>query len=666
MTVYYLDLENGNNANDGTTFANRKLTIAGFTSAILAPGDTVRIMASTDPVSPGNATWTDNSGTVTWAAAKNAVIDNCDSAWTASANVTVAASGTARKEGTAAALITPATAFTTGKMAYKDTGTLDLSAFQGVSFWCLGGALTAAGALELRLCSDTTGDVTVHTIPFEGMTGSVWAVHTWDNGAALSSSIKSVSLWANSDPGTTAFRLDNLVACTAVGASDHVSHKSIISKMTTGEPEWYPILSIAADSVVIGGPPTVNIGSTSTISPMPYRGTSETVATYVRRGAIIPGVPNEADRTVQDSGTDTDPIVFSGGWNRTDMSTQTGATYICGRGNLTNGIAVSKNWVNFEKIGGILLRNSVVASGGSGDLKIELEDVVGCGFGPYYGSYSDVRSIYLSVKNVFGAISEYMYINSTTPPNGATKHVFKCRRIQGATSTSTTHVALRIAGNWNMFVEKIDNNNCWGAHGEDCTFAEGTLNGTVFANNIGDIIYGAGVADIILNGCTYSTYSISSTNRSGRIRSTRNGGVATAHSLLAEHFSVVSNASVRHTASGVSWQALPTNITECTHRNPAFFSLAKIAVNASALVTVKCWLRRTNTGLTASIRLVPSDIVGTPLTITETQMTAAADTWEEVTLTFTPSAAGVVEIEGCAWGGTTYSAYFDDMTITQA
>jgi hypothetical protein len=47
-------------------------------------------------------------------------------------------------------------------------------------------------------------------------------------------------------------------------------------------------------------------------------------------------------------------------------------------------------------------------------------------------------------------------------------------------------------------------------------------------------------------------------------------------------------------------------------------------------------------------------------------MTAAANTWEEVTITFTPSEAGFVEITAEAYGGTTYTGYVDDMTITQA
>ena len=56
---------------------------------------------------------------------------------------------------------------------------------------------------------------------------------------------------------------------------------------------------------------------------------------------------------------------------------------------------------------------------------------------------------------------------------------------------------------------------------------------------------------------------------------------------------------------------------------------------------------------------VDSDVVATAADVLQT--------WEELTITFTPTEAGVVEIEG--WGiyvSASSNVYFDDMTITQA
>jgi hypothetical protein len=98
---------------------------------------------------------------------------------------------------------------------------------------------------------------------------------------------------------------------------------------------------------------------------------------------------------------------------------------------------------------------------------------------------------------------------------------------------------------------------------------------------------------------------------------------------------------------------------------PISMSLGKIAVAASSLVTVKVWMRRTNTGLTGTLKCAGGQIAGVSADVTDT-IGAAIDTWEEQTITFTPSEAGVVEITVEAYGGTTYSLYVDDLTVTQA
>ena len=53
MATLYVDYENGNDSNDGTSFANRKKTLNSATTASSA-GDTIRVMASPDPTLVGN------------------------------------------------------------------------------------------------------------------------------------------------------------------------------------------------------------------------------------------------------------------------------------------------------------------------------------------------------------------------------------------------------------------------------------------------------------------------------------------------------------------------------------------------------------------------------------------------------------------------------------
>ena len=128
--------------------------------------------------------------------------------------------------------------------------------------------------------------------------------------------------------------------------------------------------------------------------------------------------------------------------------------------------------------------------------------------------------------------------------------------------------------------------------------------------------------------------------------------------------SVVSTTSVRHTSSGIAWALAPTSTRDRPSDYPVTLKIATLAVAADTVVTVKAWLRRTNTGLTLGLRILADQIAGVSSDVLS-PMTAAADTWEEVTLTFTPAANGVVKIQAYCYGGA-YTGYVDDLTIAQA
>lgn len=137
MAIKYLDPVNGNDSNNGTSFALRKKTMLSLTSTGISAGDEIRIIQSPDPTNLGqNATWTNLSKTVTLTTAVTANICDCESAWTASANVTATADTSQFKENTKSAKLVVAAAFTTGKIAYFDLDvSTDFSSYQQVSMW---------------------------------------------------------------------------------------------------------------------------------------------------------------------------------------------------------------------------------------------------------------------------------------------------------------------------------------------------------------------------------------------------------------------------------------------------------------------------------------------------------------------------------------------------
>ena len=118
--------------------------------------------------------------------------------------------------------------------------------------------------------------------------------------------------------------------------------------------------------------------------------------------------------------------------------------------------------------------------------------------------------------------------------------------------------------------------------------------------------------------------------------------------------------------SGYAWK---TEIKSANRNSnyKAVLSLAKIAVVANKLVTVKAYMKKDHaTNIACELICLGGQIAGVD---SDVYTEKANDTnWEELTITFTPSEAGVVEILQRTWFVATgySSSYVDTMTITQA
>ena len=272
-------------------------------------------------------------------------------AWTASADVTATTSASNAKEHNISDLISIAGAFTTGKAAYWTLpSTLDLSGYQQISFWvrASGGGFgtISTGALEIRLCSDTIGNTAVDTLSLPLINGaSRQQVVTIDKGSALGSSILSIALYVTSDlsAGSIDLYFNNIIACKASSAADSLTLTSLIGKNTTGETFW-GIQSINGTRVMLDA----DTNSTPTLTKVRgYYGTSETVTTWKRETIKLGPSASASTKllTIQESGTDGSLITYSGGWDRTNMSTQTLETWLDGVNG--NGYGIYNNNRNY-------------------------------------------------------------------------------------------------------------------------------------------------------------------------------------------------------------------------------------------------------------------------------------------------------------------------------
>ena len=621
-------------------------------------------------------------------------------AWTASANVTATINTTNFKVQTGAIQLAVAAGFTTGLAAYYATGPLDLSGYRQVTFWLRQTAGTAivAGDISLRLCSDTVGAVSVQTIAIPGI-GSVatsqWMGITVDIAGALPAAVNSIALYVDTDKGAQTFVLDNIQAAKDSTSADSLSLTSLIGKNTAGE-TWYPIQYIDGTVVRLGG---LNSAEADDNTARGYAGTSETVTTHKREtikmlpvssGSVTP------ELQVQDSGSAGSLITFSGGWNRTDMSTQTLETWLSGQNGGGLGISVQPNasvFVAFTKIGMVWFNTGFQATSTSNaGLEFTECSAAGCVTGFSFSGNTSNKTATMTTCFAVTCTTGYTCNGGLMILTDVQAHSCSGVGISAGSSNGTligsnlTAINCATIGIQLFFVYHVSNATAkycnpgvsGGRGGEvlTCTLEGNELglqpSSLVVIYNLTSTGTGTGISPTLgvalklFNALISDTTEVAAfaAGSDGRIISVKHDQTVDNHIIWVNGGQIISQTAVRHTASGIAWQISPSS-TDRDATWPIVLPLGRVAVSASALVTVSVWLRRTNTGLTGTLRVRGGQIGGVAADVTDS-IGVAADTWEQQTVTFTPNEAGVVEIEVIAYGGTTYNLYVDDLAVSQA
>lgn len=669
MTIRYLDIEDGNDSNGGLSFATRKKTISSVTTGAAA-GDVIRVMASPGPNDIGSCTWADNSRNITIPAGLVKLIDDCATAWTVSTNVTAVAPTANRKSSTASAGVNVLTAFTTGKAAYRTLAApLDLSAFSFVAAWVDPTFAFPIGSVVLQLCSDTTGDVPVVTIPLDDgqvtSTGNIWAIAYKDNGGSpLPSNVNSIAIFVNTDISTSSncqLNFNNIVASKGKNDPQHLSIISLIGKKTTAEPEWYPLQSLSDTQAVIGAH---RQAQENTSTPRPYRGVSETVDTYAIRPTIL--ACTVAQRTMATvSGVSGNPIIMSGGWSRTDMSAQSGQTWISGTGRYTNAITQSAagSFWEFDNLGFVCIGGPPISAIPGIFCTYNILGVLGCDtpFADPSGLTADSLTT-VNINQVWGHSSAFTWPGTSCTPLKAS--ITRIHGQAGSTGSAAYGNTLDYNDRVDLRVGMIDNNSGVGFQPPVST-ARGKLQGTTFKNNVtADVNVGSSSSGATLHRCTFlstTKYSLAGRGDTQLIFSCE-GGDPTINSTVRRHFVFATDTVTRHSV-GMSWKlTLTANVLDESVTLPVDVTLAEIAVKANLPVTITVWMQRDSTSLTAGLRVADNWLDG--VADTRAAMTVGTGTWEQVTLTFTPTEAGVIPIFGFAYGALN-SAWFDDMAVSQ-
>lgn len=708
MATFYLDFVNGNDANAGTSWATAWKTITnGATAARIAPNDTIRIAKSADPTSIGNATWTNQSATVTLSTAKTANI-YLDGAWTA-ANSGSTTTTTTRKEGANASQITTSgTTATTTKYAYYATGTLDLSSYDAITLWIRNiSVAVSANNYQIKLCSDTTGDTAVDTFDIPAIASTTtWVPLTLTRigGGNLGNSIKSIGWYTGSaNPGNSRqVFLDDILACTNSG----LNLTSLLSKNSAaydGSDTWHGIQSINGTTVILANTNDLSAGDANLLGYYTNGTTPATVTSYVRptiKFATMASAASTAIETLQDSGTAGNYITFSGGWN-TSTNTQDGETWVDGQNGLGRFINFSTfEFNNFDRINGCrfntLLNATAVTS--VNDNKITYAIVTNSTIAFFNPGLRTIVSN-LKVNNCTNFITS----NSSSPTTGllfvntvVAKNCHGFGTVNGYSSridnlTVCNTLGFAFGGGGTYYLDNVVVDRCNGASTVFSTSASAFtyINSATITNNTNPTqlrntyikkLTASGNTNLLqsyntyvnqMNAATTQLLGSSFTDVLGSIQpnvSFNNiNNVSTDNRIYWLWGNALSQTTTRHTASGIAWQLNITNTGQNT-TYPLYYPIAKVACNANTLVTIKAWVKLSHaTDIGAKLMIQANEIAGVSADITATK---SADTnWEELTITFTPTVAGVAQIylQGYWLANLADESIFvDDITVTQA
>jgi hypothetical protein len=602
-------------------------------------------------------------------------------AWTASTNVTATLDTADFKEGDCADSIAVGASFTTGLAAYKAIGSaLDLSGYQQLSFWIKQtvGTIGASGALSIKLCSDTAGATAVNTFNIENLTAlNRWVPITIDLATNLGSSIQSVGFYVNTDNAAQTFLISNIIAVKSYASADSLSLWSLIGKNTSGEP-WYPIQSINGTRIMLDCDNNTIPNSAS--ANRGYYGTTETVTTYKLETikTLLQATQTAVPQNIWEGGVSVAyPITINGGWDRTNMTSQSlSSTFFDARTGFGYGLNGSnRSFLNISKLSFVrcfvgYYANVTIfstfnfdhivgnATTGAGFPSINKSTISG-------GIFSANNTRSLQIQGVGNTISGVKTISGSN--FGISLEDASNNKIYDCVNYNLGQGMLCLRG-VNNFGQNIISSGC--NYGINSSNGAG---GNIFKNCIfGDSITTDAAPNshsetVFINTIFNSATEFAGVNSYADLKaySQNHDNIPGYHYIYNEFGWINSTTSVRYANSGIAWQFnLNTNPRTLVNKYPMYMPVGTVAVSANSLVTIKAWFRRSDPTMTIGLKIRGGQIVGVSNDVSS-YMTAAIDTWQQISLSFTPTEDGVVEIIAECYGASAMTGYMDDITITQ-
>jgi parallel beta-helix repeat protein len=538
--------------------------------------------------------------------------------------------------------------------------------------------------MAIVYCSWATGDDTTGT----GTAANPYKTIT--KASASRSAGDEVRVAKSPDPtaltGTTAWTLNS----TTVTGTDTLftTELAIGDFISAPDGNWYEVITIASD--------------TSATLYKKYPSASASGHSSQKLGVTDTGAAassTTAIQTVSSSGNSTSALIISGGWDLS-TETQTGQTWfrqMHGTFNTRNGYGLyigSKTYTSLDKLN-FLRYNYGIYYYSSSNNTITSATCNSNNFGIYYSSSSNntITSATCNSNN-FGIYYSYSTNNTITSAtcNSNNSGIYYStssnnNTITSATCNSNTNGIYYYNNSTNTITSATCNSNNYGINYTSSTnntitsatcnsntngiyyynnstnnniyalSTTGNTTGAIYADNANNICHNATIAEgtkVALGTAYYSDTRQYINNLGG-------------YSYVYSNYATANSQNATAGGTGKEWKFAITNAARNTVY-PFYIPIARVAVGSSGKVTVKVYFKKSGTGIAGGLRCRVGQLAWSDGTNDITVTCPNNTSRNQVTLEFTPTEAGVVEIEAGAWytGSTTQTVIIDDIEITQA
>ena len=676
----------GTIAADLTYCAWKGLT-GGATAGRTTAGDIIRMKKSPNHVLVCNATWNNLSKVITLDTAQTLTVDRCEIAWTpVHGSVIRQPVATDAKEGSYCMQITEdAVPGANEVQAYYPTGLLDLHLFQKLSFWIKNEAAVLANQWIIKLYTtvDASGvacdEFAIPAIPSTGQWLPLTVART--TGGNLNATVRSIALVNGASLPTLSkyIRLDNIQAC----YTDGLNLQSVISKSSiatsVATEAFYGIQSIVGTAILLD----IDTNCLATAG-RGYYGVTENAPTYrveLLKTVLASSLSGTCGNSTQRVGTAGAFFYLEGGYDPI-TNIRDGQTWTDGLNGYGVCWDISMNYWNVSRIGGWRYGEAVYISGNNpyiGPDVMIASDITG---GNCSSAVVDIFSNSVLITGIKATNSGYntsyggIYIGSGGGGNGEEISIDWTNNNRGP--------GIANSGGRGIFTVLAAHNN--GTRGIELRNENILKKATCYNNGTFGIYFAGGncrVYDLVTSGNVSG--AIGQGTQSGVKNTVYRGNCSEAtkigggggigiecllhnydqinHVIVWDGGNILAQQTVRHSASGVAYAFYP--LSTRTKYSPLCLPIAKIAVAAGTLVTVTAWMMK-SVAATVGGKIVVRG--GQILNVdTDAYAEKANDlNWEQLSFTFTPGEAGVVEVEAQAWYISAANiVYVHDVSVVQ-